>query len=256
MTNIGITKSIVNMAHIDCRKVFDVGAKVTLSQRIVDNFNPKYIFAPAWEKDCIDAQNSEDGLVVTHVYDEFIVVKGASEHHIVAIASLNLNQLEKYIYRPEILYAFADNQDRRGKLRNICEDLSTAFRWIETPEGEGFWGDILLGREVEYPNIKESQQTNQNTNNHEIRLQKQKSLSPIEEDQKELEFALQNTKLQFEADKLATQRAICEKKDKLASLKFDYPIDIQAIITAQEDLKNFEDGLNAIEELQKELGLN
>ena len=83
-----------------------------------------------------------------------------------------------------------------------------------------------------------------------------KVLSPMEEDQKELEFALQNTKLQFEADKLATQRAICEKKDKLASLKSNYPIDIQAIITAQEDLKNFEEGIKAIEELQKELGLN
>ena len=164
------------MAHIDCRKVFDVGAKVTIAKRIVDNFNQDYTFAPAWEKDCIGAQNSEDGLVVTHVYDEFIVVKGESGNNLVTIASLNLNQLEKYIDKPEILYAFADNQARLGKLRNICEELDTAFRWIETPEGEGFWGDILLGREVEYPNKKESQQTNQNTNNHKIRLQKQKSL--------------------------------------------------------------------------------
>lgn len=164
------------MAHIDYRKVFDIGAKVTLSQRIVDNFNGKYTFVPAWETDCMVAQNSEDGLVVTHVYDEFIIVKGASEDYIVTINDLNLNQLEKYIDKPEILYAFADNQARCGKLRNICQELNTAFRWIETPEGEGFWGDILLGREVEYTNEKESQQTNQNTNNHEIRLQKQKSL--------------------------------------------------------------------------------
>lgn len=176
MIDIDSTKPIGNMAHIDCRKVFDVGAKVTLSQRIVDNFNPNYIFIPAWEKDCMDAQNSEGGLIVTHVYDEFIVVKAESEHHIITITTLNINQLEKYIDKPEILYAFADNQARRGKLRNICEDLNTAFRWIETPEGEGFWRGILLGLEVEYQNKKESQQTNQNTNKHEIRLQKQKSI--------------------------------------------------------------------------------
>lgn len=164
------------MPHIDCRKVFDIGAKVTLSQRIVDNFNPNYIFIPACEKDCMDAQNSEDGLIVTHVYDEFIVVKAESEHHIITITTLNLHQLEKYIDKPEILYAFADNQARRGKLRNICEDLDTAFPWSRTPEGEEFWCSIRNGEKVEYPSIKESQQTNQNTNNHEIRLQKQKSL--------------------------------------------------------------------------------
>ena len=176
IVNIGITKYIGNMAHIDCRKVFDVGAKVTIAKRIVDNFNQDYTLAPAWEKDCIGAQNSEDGLVVTDVYDDFIVVKGESGHNLVTIASLNLNQLEEYIYKPEILYAFADNQARSGKLRNICEDIDTAFPWSRTPEGEEFWCSIRNVEKVEYPNIKESQQTNQNTSNHEIRLQKQKSL--------------------------------------------------------------------------------
>ena len=75
------------------------------------------------------------------------------------------------------------------------------------------------------------------------------------QDQKEIEFAVQNTRLQFEVNKLATQNAIDECKEKLDDLKSDYPIDIQAIITAQEDLKNLEAGLEAIEVLQKELGL-
>lgn len=82
-----------------------------------------------------------------------------------------------------------------------------------------------------------------------------KLLSSEVQDQKEVEFAVQNTKLQFEADKLATQRAIAECQEKLDNLKSDYPINIQAIITAQEDLKNLEAGLEAIEVLQKELGL-
>ena len=82
-----------------------------------------------------------------------------------------------------------------------------------------------------------------------------KPLSSEAQDPKEIEFAVQNTKLQFEADKLATQRAIAEYKEKLDNLKFDYPINIQAIITAQEDLKNLEAGLEAIKNLQKELGL-
>ena len=82
-----------------------------------------------------------------------------------------------------------------------------------------------------------------------------KLLSSEVQDQKEIEFAVQNTKLQFEADKLATQRAIAEYKEKLDNLKSDYPINIQAIITTQEDLKNLEAGLEAIKNLQKELGL-
>ena len=82
-----------------------------------------------------------------------------------------------------------------------------------------------------------------------------KPLSSEAQDQKEVEFAVQNTKLQFEADKLATQRAIAEYKEKLNNLKSDYPINIQAIITTQEDLKNLEAGLEAIKNLQKELGL-
>ena len=82
-----------------------------------------------------------------------------------------------------------------------------------------------------------------------------KPLSSEAQDQKEVEFAVQNTKLQFEADKLATQRAIAEYKEKLDNLKSDYPINIQAIITTQEDLKNLKAGLEAIKNLQKELGL-
>ena len=82
-----------------------------------------------------------------------------------------------------------------------------------------------------------------------------KPLSLEAQDQKEVEFAVQNTKLQFEADKLATQRAIAEYKEKLDNLKSDYPINIQAIITTQEDLKNLKAGLEAIEILQEELGL-
>ena len=82
-----------------------------------------------------------------------------------------------------------------------------------------------------------------------------KPLSSEAQDQKEVEFAVQNTKLQFEADKLATQRAIAEYKEKLDNLKSDYPINIQAIITTQEDLKNLEAGLEAIKDLQKELCL-
>ena len=82
-----------------------------------------------------------------------------------------------------------------------------------------------------------------------------KPLSSEARDQKEVEFAVQTTKLQFEADKLATQRAIAELKKKLDNWKSDYPINIHAIITAQEDLKNLEAGLEAIEVLQKELGL-
>ena len=88
-----------------------------------------------------------------------------------------------------------------------------------------------------------------------IDYKNRKPLSSEAKDQKEVEFAVQNTKLQFEADKLATRRAIAECKETLDNLKSDYPINIQAIVTAQEELKNLEAGLKAIETLQEELGL-
>ena len=83
-----------------------------------------------------------------------------------------------------------------------------------------------------------------------------KPLSSEAQDQKEVEFAVQNTRLQFEADKLATKRAIAEYQEKLDNLKSDYPIDIQEIITTQEYLKNLQAGLEAIVDLQKQLGLD
>ena len=83
-----------------------------------------------------------------------------------------------------------------------------------------------------------------------------KPLSSEAQDQKEVEFAVQNTRLQFEADKLATKRAIAEYQEKLDNLKSDYPIDIQEIITTQEYLKNLQAGLEAIIDLQKQLGLD
>ena len=83
-----------------------------------------------------------------------------------------------------------------------------------------------------------------------------KQLSSEVQDQKEVEFAVQNTRLQFEACKLATKRAIAEYQEKLDNLKSDYPIDIQEIITTQEYLKNHQAGLEAIVDLQKQLGLD
>ena len=163
------------MAHIDYRKVFDIGAKVTLAERIVNNVktNPR---APLWQKDCFDAQNSKEGLVIRNVGEDFVQVQSKFYSWTICIGDLNIRQLRQYIDIPEILYAFAENQAIRNKPRNICEDLDTAFLWRKTPEGEGFWSSIYNGIKVEYQNKKESQQTNQNTNNHEIRLQKQKSL--------------------------------------------------------------------------------
>ena len=83
-----------------------------------------------------------------------------------------------------------------------------------------------------------------------------KQLSSEVQDQKEVEFAVQNTRLQFEADKLATKRAIAQYEEKLDNLKSDYPIDIQEIITTQGELRNLQAGFEAIIALQKELGLD
>ena len=163
------------MKELDCTQLFDIGEKITLSS----NFLNRYYGPNYWEQDCINTQKKQGSLEIIKVDRYNVRIKGITGDWYLGIFDINLHELEPYKENYEILYAFANNQARQGKKRNISSPLLNAFDWGVTSEGYDFWKTIFSGK---HPKIKESietsnknqQQTTQN-NNHEIRLQKQKA---------------------------------------------------------------------------------
>ena len=184
---------------INLNKLFNVGEKITLSERFLNR-----IYDPgSWYLDCIDTQKRAGSLTIERVNRDFIKVTGTYGSWALNIHDINLYELEPYRYNPtyfaELLYAFANNQDRQahkyGKKgnRNVSTRLRSAFVWDDTPEGHDFWKCISNGEAPDYSKLKEeedisnqnkqetSKETTQNINNknvsnHEIRLQKQKAV--------------------------------------------------------------------------------
>ena len=163
------------MENLDCTKLFDVGEKITLSS----DFLSQIYDSNSWQQDCIDAQRKNGPLKITKVKSTGIYVEGTRDNWFLTIDRINLYHLEPYRKNPKILYAFADNQVQQGNKRNISCPLYNAFMLKKSLEGYDFWKNILTGKylksEESIKNSYKNQQTTQNNNNHEIRLQKQKA---------------------------------------------------------------------------------
>lgn len=163
---------------LDYRKLFDIGEKITLSP---DFYN--HIYADnSWQQDCINAQKEYRSLKIITVDQNYIAVKGVKSTWVLTLSDINLYQLEPYKENSEILYAFAQNQYDNLKSKNLSCPLVSAFDWTNTPEGFDFWVNIANGTKINSSEIKENnnslnnnQQQIKNSNNHEIRLQKQKA---------------------------------------------------------------------------------
>lgn len=65
---------------------------------------------------------------------------------------------------------------------------------------------------------------------------------------------VEDQKLKFQSDLLATRRELAATKAKLEDLKTSYPLDIEAIIEAQLEQEALEDGIERMGALQEELG--
>ena len=163
---------------LDYRKLFDVGEKITLSP---DFYNHTYA-DNSWQQDCINAQKKYILLKIIEVDQNYIKVEGIKSTWALTLSNINLYQLEPYKENSEILYAFAKNQYDNLKSKNLSCPLISAFDWTNTPEGFDFWVNIANGIKINNLEIKENnnslnnnQQQIKNSNNHEIRLQKQKA---------------------------------------------------------------------------------
>lgn len=87
-----------------------------------------------------------------------------------------------------------------------------------------------------------------------IDYKKKVLLSSEEVDESKVEFAVEDTKLQLESSLLATKRSLAEAKDKLKSLKQEYPIDFQKIVDVTNNIRDLEDGVKILNALSKEFG--
>ena len=79
-------------------------------------------------------------------------------------------------------------------------------------------------------------------------------ISPEEKESKEVEYMVGLAKLQFEADLLETRKALEESKAKLADLKTEYPLNVVEIINTEIEVEEYQDGLDRMNKLGKELG--
>lgn len=166
------------MEILDYRELFSVGQKITLSL----NFLSCIYSSDSWEQDCINAQKEYGSLKIIKVNQDSIEVKGTENSWLLILDHINLYQLEPYKENSKILYAFAKNQYDNLKSKNLSCPLVSAFDWTNSPEGFNFWVNIANGIKINNSEIKENnnslnknQQSIKNSNNHEIRLQKQKA---------------------------------------------------------------------------------
>ena len=79
-----------------------------------------------------------------------------------------------------------------------------------------------------------------------------KVLSEEEVATTQVEYAVESTKLELQSSLLATRKSLGEAEQKLKDLKTDYPLDIQAIVDAELEIRDLKDGIEIVEKLQKE----
>ena len=81
-----------------------------------------------------------------------------------------------------------------------------------------------------------------------------KVLSKEAVENSQVEYAVESTKLELQSALLATRKSLEEAKSQLKELKSNYPINIEAIVEKQLEVRDYTNGIDIIESLQKEFG--
>lgn len=77
--------------------------------------------------------------------------------------------------------------------------------------------------------------------------------SDQEKDQMDVEYQVEQAKLQLDADLLATKRSLAESEKALVTLKSSFPLNAASIVDQQGDVAELKAGMSALEALKKEL---
>lgn len=88
-----------------------------------------------------------------------------------------------------------------------------------------------------------------------LNFKEQKPLANEELSQREVQSAVEKTKLQLASDILATKSAIADVEEEIEVIKTTYPLDTQQYVNKVSELTGLKEGLKQITNLQKELGL-
>lgn len=89
-----------------------------------------------------------------------------------------------------------------------------------------------------------------------VNFKERKLVSSEELDQKEVEYAVSEAKLQLSADILATEKSLASKRAELQDAKMTVPLNATNIVNLQIEVEGLEDGLNRLKNLQKEFGFD
>ena len=81
-----------------------------------------------------------------------------------------------------------------------------------------------------------------------------KVLSEEAVENSQVEYAVESTKLELQSALLATRKSLEEAKSQLKDLKRNYPINIEANVEKQLEVRDYTNGIDIIESLQKEFG--
>ena len=85
-----------------------------------------------------------------------------------------------------------------------------------------------------------------------INYKERKLVSEEQKSQKDVEFAIENAKLQLSSDILATKQELATKEAALEDAKSDVPLDTERIINLMADVEALKDGVKKLEALKKE----
>lgn len=68
----------------------------------------------------------------------------------------------------------------------------------------------------------------------------------------QVEYAVDSTKLELQSNLLATKKSLAEAEQTLKELKSIYPLDVQSIVETMLVIRDYKNGIEIIESLQKE----
>ena len=88
-----------------------------------------------------------------------------------------------------------------------------------------------------------------------INYKKRELLSQEETSTQEVEFAVEDAKLQLQSDILATKKSLEIKKSELQDAKNTYPLNTEVIIDLVMEVEGLKKGIKMLTKLQEELGL-
>lgn len=85
-----------------------------------------------------------------------------------------------------------------------------------------------------------------------INYKDKKLVSEEQKSQQDIEFAVENAKLQLCSDILATKQELATKEAMLAEAKTDVPLNTERLINLMADIEGYKDGVKKLEALKKE----